>query len=265
MTYNFLGTLESWRQWGVYVPFCEEKPINRLEARPPTPTLKVPQSPETSQLSKHQKPMPLSSLHQARPMADQATSLEDLRQAIGRFEGCALKKTATNLVFSDGNSQAPVMLLGEAPGADEDRLGKPFVGLSGQLLDRMFAAIGWTRAQHLYISNMMYWRPPGNREPSPQEVAACLPFVEKHIALIQPKLLITVGGVATKNLLQKTEGIMKMRGRWHAYSNVYLDQPIPVMAIYHPAYLLRSPGQKRYAWHDLLTLKQYAQQNGLYG
>ncbi|MGL4426393.1 MAG: uracil-DNA glycosylase [Alphaproteobacteria bacterium] len=183
-------------------------------------------------------------------------SLEALRQALESFEGCALKQTATQTVFSDGSPQhAKVMLVGEAPGADEDRLGKPFVGLSGQLLDKMFRTIGLSRQDNLYISNIVPWRPPGNRQPTPGEIAVCLPFIERHISLVNPPFLMALGGTACKAFLQKTEGITKLRGRWFPYQNPYLDKPIPLLVTYHPAYLLRSPGQKKEVWKDLLTLQ----------
>lgn len=187
------------------------------------------------------------------------TSLEDLRKAIETFEGCALKKTALNLVFSDGNPKASVMLVGEAPGADEDRQGKPFVGMSGQLLTKAFQCAGLERDQDLYISNTIFWRPPGNRQPTSQELEACLPFTQRHIELINPKVLILVGGTAVKALLKTTEGITKLRGKWHDYISPGLSAPIPTMAIYHPAYLLRSPGRKKEVWMDLLKIKEILQ------
>ncbi|MGL5784756.1 MAG: uracil-DNA glycosylase [Alphaproteobacteria bacterium] len=183
-------------------------------------------------------------------------SLEALRQALESFGGCALKQTATQTVFADGvPQQVKVMLVGEAPGADEDRLGKPFVGLSGQLLDKMFRTIGLNRQDNLYISNIVPWRPPGNRQPTPGEIAVCLPFIERHISLVKPPFLVALGGTACKAFLQKTEGITKLRGRWFPYQNPYLDKPIPLLVTYHPAYLLRSPGQKKEVWKDLLTLQ----------
>ncbi|MGV8947949.1 MAG: uracil-DNA glycosylase [Candidatus Paracaedibacter sp.] len=182
-------------------------------------------------------------------------TLEDLRRALAAFEGCALKKTATNLVFSDGNPQAKVMLVGEAPGADEDRQGTPFVGVSGQLLDRMLATIGLDRTS-VYITNILPWRPPGNRQPTPQEIAACKPFVEKHIALIQPQILVLVGGVAMKALFNTNEGIMRLRGTWQSYTSHELEAPIKAIATYHPSFLLRSPGQKAQSWQDMLLIKK---------
>lgn len=201
----------------------------------------------------------LSSTHQsvqdAQNLAQNAQTLAALREALEKFEGCPLKKTATNLVFADGNPKARIMVVGEAPGADEDRQGLPFVGMSGQLLDRAFAAIGLDRTQ-LYISNILPWRPPGNRQPTPQETALCLPFIERHIELVSPDFLILAGGTAAKTLLRTNEGIVKLRGKWQIYQSVGLKQPVKALAIFHPAYLLRSPGQKKFVWLDLLNLKQ---------
>lgn len=189
----------------------------------------------------------------ANAAAQSAQSLEELRAALLAFEGCALKYTATNLVFGDGNPKARVMLIGEAPGADEDRQGLPFVGQSGQLLDKMFAAIGLTR-ESFYITNIIPWRPPGNRQPTPGEAEACLPFVKRHIDLVSPDFLILVGGTATKTLLGGRDGIVRLRGAWKEYISD-TGKKMKVMAIFHPAYLLRSPGQKREVWLDLLKVK----------
>lgn len=207
-------------------------------------------------------------------LAKQASTLGDLREAIAAFDGLAIRKTATNLVFCDGNPQAPIMLVGEAPGADEDRLGKPFVGVSGQLLDRILACIGLDRAEadpakSVYISNILNWRPPGNRTPSPAEVEVSLPFIEKHIALVRPKLLIFCGGVSTKALLASDTGISKLRGRFHDYrplTGELFDSEqaaIPALATYHPSYLLRTPGQKKLVWQDMLMFQQKRRELGL--
>jgi DNA polymerase len=190
----------------------------------------------------------------AEELARAARSLEELREALMAFEDCALKRTATNLVFGDGNPHAPLMIVGEAPGADEDRLGVPFVGVSGRLLDRMMAAIGLDRTG-FYITNVLPWRPPGNRNPSAEDLALCLPFIRRHVALVRPKVLLMVGGASAKALLDRSEGIMRLRGRWLAYRAPELEAPIPALATYHPAYLLRQPGQKRDAWRDLVQLK----------
>lgn len=183
-----------------------------------------------------------------------ASSLEGLRAELEAFEGCSLKHTAMNLVFADGNPNAKIMLIGEAPGADEDRQGRPFVGVSGQLLDKMLAAIGLDRT-NTYISNVLFWRPPGNRSPTDGEIAACLPFVEQHIALVRPEILLLLGGVPTKTLLHTKDGIMKLRGRWTDYTPPS-GSPIRCLPTLHPAYLLRQPAAKRQAWHDLLLVKQ---------
>jgi DNA polymerase len=192
----------------------------------------------------------------AREQAARATTLDALRQALEAFEGCSLKGTATRLVFADGNPAARLMLVGEAPGADEDRLGLPFVGKAGQLLDKMLAAIGLDRT-HVYIANVVPWRPPGNRTPTPQETAICQPFVQRQIELVAPDLLVCLGGPATQTLLRVTDGIMKSRGRWLSYTpDPDGTQKIQALATFHPAYLLRQPAQKRLAWRDLRLLKK---------
>ncbi len=190
----------------------------------------------------------------ARQAAAAATTLEALRDAIAAIEGCALKQTAKNTVFADGNPHAPIMVVGEAPGADEDRLGKPFVGVSGQLLDRLLAAIGLDRTT-FYITNILPWRPPGNRSPTAAEIATCMPFVERHIALVKPKVLVFAGGVSAKALLNTSEGIMRLRGRWFEYRPDKTRPAIAAMPTFHPAYLLRSPEQKREAWRDMLAIR----------
>lgn len=188
-------------------------------------------------------------------LAAQAKTLKELRDIVENYNECLLKKTATNTVFSDGNPQAKIMVIGEAPGADEDRQGLPFVGLSGKLLDRMFASIGLDRTT-IYITNIIPWRPPGNRQPTTNETSLCLPFVERHIELIAPEFLILIGGTSAKSILQSSEGIMKLRGKWLSYQTSSMTKPIKTLATFHPAYLLRAPGQKRLAWLDLLMLKQ---------
>jgi DNA polymerase len=190
----------------------------------------------------------------AREAARAAGDLTALRAALEQFDGCALKRTATNLVFADGNPAAEVMLIGEAPGADEDRQGKPFVGVSGQLLDRMMAAIGLDRTT-FYITNVCFWRPPGNRKPTEAELASQLPFVTRHIELVRPKLLVLVGGSSAQGLLGLNDGITRLRGRWFDYQSSAMTAPIPTIPIFHPAYLLRQPGLKREAWRDLLKLQ----------
>jgi DNA polymerase len=191
----------------------------------------------------------------SRACAAACATLAELEAAIRGFDGCALKATATTTVFADGNPAAPLMLVGEGPGAEEDRLGLPFVGASGKLLDRMLAAIGLDRSG-VYITNVVYWRPPGNRTPTPAELALCLPFVDRHIVLARPKLLIVSGGTAAKTLLGRNEGITRLRGRWLDYRPGGADLAIPVMATFHPSYLLRTPSSKREAWRDLLAVKR---------
>jgi len=190
----------------------------------------------------------------ARALAAQANSIEALAAIVAGFDACPLKRTATNTVFADGNPAAPIMMIGEAPGADEDRLGKPFVGRSGQLLDRMLAAIGLDRTG-VQITNVIYWRPPGNRKPTAAEIASCLPFVFRHIVLSQPKVLVLAGGTAASSLLDMAEGITRLRGRWFDLAIPGLDAKLPTLPMFHPAFLLRSPERKREAWRDLLALK----------
>ena len=206
-------------------------------------------------------------------LAAQANTLEELKEAMRAFDGLAIKKTATNLVFCDGNPQSKIMLVGEAPGADEDRLGKPFVGVSGQLLDRILKCIDLDRAEEdpkksLYISNILNWRPPGNRTPSPAEIEVSLPFIEKHIMLVQPKILILCGGVSAKALLSREEGISRLRKTWHSYKPQtsalgYEGPPIPAIATYHPAYLLRTPSQKKAVWADMLAILEKSREIGI--
>ena len=232
-------------------------------AETPQDRLAAPPAPEpTPQPSPQPSPSPATTnATSAHAHAAAANSLDELRQALVDFEGCALKATATNMVFGDGNPEARIMLVGEAPGADEDRQGVPFVGVSGQLLDRMLAAIGLDR-QSAYITNMLFWRPPGNRNPTTAEIAACLPFVERHIELVDPEILVLVGGTAAKTMLGQSEGIMKLRGRWFNFETGRMTRPIPALAIFHPAYLLRSPAQKRSAWRDMLMIKQRLMEAG---
>jgi uracil-DNA glycosylase len=178
--------------------------------------------------------------------------LAELESLVAAFDGCGLKRTAKNLCFSRGNPQAPLMLIGEAPGRDEDLQGKPFVGRAGQLLDRMLASIGLSE-EHCYITNTVYWRPPGNRTPTPQEVAACAPYLARQIELVGPRFLLLLGGAAAKHILNVSDGIMRLRGKWLRYQMGSTE--LPTLATLHPAYLLRKPAEKRYAWRDLLLLK----------
>lgn len=197
----------------------------------------------------------IEALEEARTLAAAANTLDELRAALDSFKGLSIKRTATQMVFADGNPQARVMFVGEAPGGDEDRLGRPFVGVSGQLLDKMLGSIGLTREDNAYISNVINWRPPGNRAPSDAEIALSLPFIRRHIELVNPAVLVFVGGVSAKALLETPLGITRLRGKWVDYTSAGLAQPIPALCLFHPAYLLRSPQQKSLAWADLLSLK----------
>ena len=199
---------------------------------------------------------PSAATQQAREIAQTLTTLAELEAAVRAFDGCAIKKTASKTVFSDGNPDASCMIIGEAPGAQEDVQGIPFCGPSGQLLDRMLAAIGLDRTS-VYITNTVFWRPPGNRQPTPEETAICLPLVEKHIALVKPKLLVLSGGVATSTLLKKDLSISRLRGKLYEYKNDFMDQPVPAIVTFHPSYLLRTPSQKRLAWNDLLMMQAF--------
>jgi uracil-DNA glycosylase family 4 len=189
----------------------------------------------------------------AREAARSAQTLDDLRALLADFEGCALRATATQLVFADGNPQSRVMFVGEAPGYDEDVTGRPFVGRSGKLLDLMMAAIGLDRTS-VYIANVVPWRPPGNRTPTPQETAICLPFIRRQIELANPDIVVCLGGPAMQTLLGIKEGITRTRGRWFPYDTG--TREIKALATFHPAFLLRSPLQKRFAWRDFLALKK---------
>ncbi|BBD36899.1 uracil-DNA glycosylase [Aminobacter sp. NyZ550] len=196
----------------------------------------------------------------ARELASKAATLDELKQIMEGFEGCNLKATAKSMVFADGNPEADLMLVGEAPGRDEDLEGLPFVGRSGQLLDRILAAIGLDRTS-AYIANVIPWRPPGNRTPTPHETEICRPFVERQIALARPKVLVTLGGPSAKLLVGSQDGILRLRGSWK--NHVTADGTvIPVMPTLHPAYLLRNPAHKKLAWRDFLEVKAKLRQLG---
>jgi len=222
-------------------------------ARAPTP-LRPPLAPSTPPLPR--APVPLESpqlVEDARALAEACNTLAELEAAIRGFDSCALKRTAKNTVFADGTPGAPVMIVGEAPGADEDRMGKPFVGVSGQLMDRMMATIGLTRDGGFYITNILFWRPPGNRTPTLAEQGMCLAFTRRHIELVGPKVLVLAGATAVKAVLDTTEGITRLRGKWTSY-RLGDGTEIPTMPTFHPAYLLRTPASKRQSWQDLLAI-----------
>jgi DNA polymerase len=198
-------------------------------------------------------PSPDAAALDARDAARSAKSLDELRTILDAFDGCALKATATQLVFADGNPKSRVMIVGEAPGRDEDIEGLPFVGRSGKLLDRMLAAIGLDRTS-VYIANVVPWRPPGNRTPTPQETQICLPFILRQIELADPDVLVCMGNPSVQTLLNIKEGITKTRGRWFNFNTG--TREIRAMPTFHPAFLLRSPLQKRFAWRDFLAIKK---------
>ena len=248
-----------------------DEPIDRLS----TPDLTPPDRPVTAEAGTapvaarqppHQTataapragitPPPDIAIESAREAARTAPSLEALRALLESFEGCALKFTASQLVFADGNPQARLMFVGEAPGRDEDIEGLPFVGRSGKLLDRMIAAIGLDRSK-AYIANVIPWRPPGNRTPTPQETQICLPFIQRQIELVNPDVLVTLGNPSTQTLLSTREGIMRTRGKWFDYDTG--TRTIRAMATFHPAYLLRSPSYKRMSWQDLRAIAKALQ------
>jgi uracil-DNA glycosylase family 4 len=247
-------------QWQVAMGADEaigDVPVDRRIA--PRPVLVETPAPALMPLPAAAKPAP-GPLTFA-PSQVSARTLDDLKNELQAFDGCALKRTAKNLVFCDGHPDAGIMLVGEAPGEDEDRQGKPFVGVSGQLLDRMMGYVGLMRDSNVYISNILPWRPPGNRSPTDTEMAVCLPFIERHIALKEPKYLVLLGGVAMKSLLKTRDGITKMRGRVQDYTYVHPEKgevTIPCYPMLHPAYLLRQPAQKRLAWNDWLAFRKAA-------
>ncbi len=241
-----------------------EGPVDRLSDSARLETVEASSPPGEATAARSLKPAPASIAPAAEPLpapdaaiatareaARSAASLEILRDMLERFDGCALKSTATRLVFADGNPKARIMFVGEAPGRDEDIEGLPFVGRSGKLLDRMIASIGLDRSK-VYIANVIPWRPPGNRTPTPQETQICLPFIQRQIELVDPDILVTLGNPSTQTLLSTREGIMKTRGRWFNYDTG--TRVIRAIATFHPAYLLRSPSYKRLSWQDLRAI-----------
>ena len=239
----------------------EDAPVDRLKPREPKPTAArpAPRAPATD--ARAEAPVRgaapradiSSTVEEARALAAAATDLAALEAAIAAFDGCPLKTMgASRAVFARGRPDAPVMIVGEGPGADEDRQGAPFVGRAGQLLDRMLAAAGLT--DQVFITNTVFWRPPANRTPTLEEQAVCLPFVERAIALVQPKLLLLAGGASAKAMLKTSEGILSMRGQWRDWTPEAGGDAIAAMATLHPAFLLRQPLGKKKAWSDLMTL-----------
>jgi len=255
---NVLELLTFYLEAGVDCALTEE-PVNRLsdtdvvpatmETAPPKPVRTIAATIPAAR--GEAAPAPEAAILSARDAARTAPTLEILRALLENFDGCALRHTATRLVFADGNPQARIMFVGEAPGREEDIEGLPFVGRSGKLLDRMIAAIGLDRSS-AYIANVIPWRPPGNRTPTPQETQICLPFIQRQIELVNPDVLVTLGNPSTQTLLSTREGIMKTRGKWFDYDTG--TRVIRALATFHPAYLLRSPSYKRMAWQDLRSI-----------
>lgn len=232
-------------------PPPELAPKTAPKTAPVAPSTPAPLAPAETRAA---RPAPQAA-SEAAQIAASAGTIDALRAALERFDGCALRRTATHLVFADGTAGAPLMVVGEAPGADEDRVGRPFVGVSGQLLDRMLAAIGHERNSNVFISNVIFWRPPGNRKPTTEELATCLPFIERLIVLARPKVLLLAGATAAGSLLRTAEAVSRLRGRWIDFTPAGSGAPVPTLVTYHPAYLLRTPLAKREAWRDLLALK----------
>jgi uracil-DNA glycosylase len=232
-------------------------PLNRYGAIAPGVPAATSASPTTIPV---QRPVVAPTPAAARPtsahLAQGCKTLAELKAALQAYDGCALKTFATNTVFADGQPNARVMVIGEAPGEDEDRQGLPFVGVSGKLLDRMLASVGLDRTKNVYITNIVFWRPPGNRKPTSDEIVQCLPFIQRQIEILDPALMLLVGGPSASTLLANPQGITKIRGKWLDYETPGLSRPIPAMATFHPAYLLRSPQQKRLAWRDLLMFRR---------
>ena len=234
-----------------------DAPVNRLVAKPAVPQMPAPVPRPSPPAPRPSAPtrttaapvIESDAIGTAQAMAAAATTLEELKAALEAFDGCGLKHTATNTVFADGVATGGIMLIGEAPGRDEDRVGKPFVGRAGQLLDKMLASIALDRQTNAYITNVINWRPPDNRDPTPEEAAACLPFLRRHIELARPRVMILLGAVAARHVVGVNEGIMKLRGRWLEYR--VGDRMVPLMPTLHPAYLLRQPAHKKLAWRDL--------------
>jgi DNA polymerase len=243
-----------------------EAPINRLLAKTapapvPAPRAAAPVAPPRPARAAVPLPTEGDAIGSAQAAAASATTLMELKAALETFDGSALKKTATNTVFADGVAEGRVMLIGEAPGRDEDRIGKPFVGRAGQLLDKMLASINLDRRTNAYITNVINWRPPDNRDPAPEEAAACLPFLRRHIELADPAVIILLGAVAARYVVGVNDGIMKLRGRWMDYR--VGDRTVPLMPTLHPAYLLRQPAHKKLAWRDLQSIQARIQSLGL--
>ena len=256
--------IAAWADWYVRMGVLDSvveagTDLFAAEAPPAPRTPPAPRAPPAAPIIRRSASRVGDQAIHARALAASCGSLAELEAALQRFDGCALKETATRLCFGDGNPRAGLMLIGEAPGAEEDRQGKPFVGPSGQLLDRMLSAIGLDR-RSVWITNIMFWRPPGNRTPTTAEVAVCQPFLERQIELLAPRQILFLGGSAAHALLDVADGVTRLRGRSFTYRPAGGAAPIPAAVTFHPAYLLRQPLQKRLVWRDLLTLRQQMEQ-----
>lgn len=237
-----------------------DTPIDKT-APPPMPTRNTLPSPVTEKTETKPLMGAADAIIQAQKLAEACQTLEELSAAISAFDGLSLKKTATNMVFAAGDTDSDIMVVGDAPAADDDIQGTPFVGEDGKLLDKILASIGLSRTPEndqrgAYLTNMLNWRPPGNRTPTESEIAITLPFIERHIALVAPKILILCGGVAGKALMRRNESISKLRGALHDYQTPN-GPVVKAMTTYHPAYLLRTPAQKKAVWADMLMLQDH--------
>lgn len=258
---NLLEALRLQYEWGADEALLDAPQDRRVSAPPPPAPMPAPAAAPrpAARAPATRAPAALpAGPAEAASLAAACQSLDELKAALNSFTGCALRDTATQLVFADGAEDAKLIIIGEAPGAEEDRAGRPFVGPAGQLLDRMLASIGLDRTK-VRIINTVPWRPPGNRTPSEAEIAICLPFLHRHIALIRPLGLLTLGAVAAKALLPEAgaSGIRRLRGNWREVPITGLDTPLPCLPTYHPAYLLRTPMAKSESWQDFLQLREW--------
>ena len=250
--------LAFWAEGGVDVMLLDA-PVDRIAAgriAPPKPTIRAPTAPAPAETVRPAGPDVTGLVEQARALAAAAGDLETLAAAIAAYDGCPLKTAgaASQAVFYRGDPAAPVVVVGEGPGAEEDRQGQPFVGRAGQLLDKMLDAAGL--ADRVFITNTVFWRPPGNRDPTPGEQAVCRPFLERAIALVKPKVLLFVGAPSAKSMLGTDQGILSLRGRWHEWRSADGAVELPALPTLHPAFLLRQPAAKKRAWADMLTLAE---------
>jgi uracil-DNA glycosylase len=249
-----LAALALQLEWGADEAL-DEAPVDRMRiiaaAPAPAPASRAASRPVAVPATAPPRPTPIA---RALEVAAAAGTVEELRAALAAFTDCPLAATATNLVFADGNPSAGLVLVGEAPGADEDREGRPFVGASGKFLDRMLASVALDRSKYL-ITNLIPWRPPGNRAPTDAEVLMCLPFLQRHLALLRPRIIVTLGALSTHALTGTDTGIRKLRGKWRTLPLAGVDPPPRLLPMLHPAYLLRTPAAKRETWQDLLALR----------